>query len=500
MNSSQKEKIYLIMLNAYNLGSIVFLCVVWIGSIIRNVSDLGVSEGVIISFTNPRNLVIVLLVIVFAIIAANHKKIKWKAQTKLVFDAYYITAIIALSVLTTKVDSAAWVAVYVIIMLTIFLASTRDFILLNLIGVIVTFQYLLRFGELENQFINIFIYFVAITLGLFLRIAFQKIINAFEDALKDVQNAADKQEKLIIHIEDASSDTLIQTEELTNSISQLTSINIQTSLATEEIASGVASQALELQEGVDSLEQLSKSADIVSDQMYSMGNEMKNREVENQAIYEDSKTLNNVLEHSQSLNENIEEVISTMTERFEKIVAYVQNINSIASQTNLLALNASIESARAGEAGKGFAVVAEEIRKLAEQTTGISSQINNMIDSLSSQIVEAKDINVQIGEQSVTTKAITEKTNTNIDNTISFLQSSSTSLSGLQEVVTEMMAHKDKTMGKVENIATVAEELASTAQQVSASTQAQITEVSTIGESITIIHKKVMTLNELANS
>jgi methyl-accepting chemotaxis protein len=55
-------------------------------------------------------------------------------------------------------------------------------------------------------------------------------------------------------------------------------------------------------------------------------------------------------------------------------------------------------------------------------------------------------------------------------------------------------------MGKVENIATVAEELASTAQQVSASTQAQITEVSTIGESITIIHKKVMTLNELANS
>ncbi|MDZ5474044.1 globin-coupled sensor protein [Bacillus sp. 31A1R] len=69
-----------------------------------------------------------------------------------------------------------------------------------------------------------------------------------------------------------------------------------------------------------------------------------------------------------------------------KIITMTKGIEDIADQTNLLALNASIEAARAGEEGRGFAVVATEVRKLAENSKSMSSQIKSLIDDSDHQI------------------------------------------------------------------------------------------------------------------
>jgi len=81
-------------------------------------------------------------------------------------------------------------------------------------------------------------------------------------------------------------------------------------------------------------------------------------------------------------NDEIANVISSLANNTKEIEQALQMIAEISERTNLLALNAAIEAARAGESGRGFAVVSDEIRKLAEQSSGMTSKIAYMVEHI----------------------------------------------------------------------------------------------------------------------
>ena len=72
------------------------------------------------------------------------------------------------------------------------------------------------------------------------------------------------------------------------------------------------------------------------------------------------------------------DVVHKTAEVMNDVANKISQIEDIAYQTNLLALNAAIEAARAGQHGKGFAVVAVEVRKLAERSQVVASEISEI--------------------------------------------------------------------------------------------------------------------------
>jgi methyl-accepting chemotaxis protein WspA len=74
--------------------------------------------------------------------------------------------------------------------------------------------------------------------------------------------------------------------------------------------------------------------------------------------------------------------LDVLNEKAGNINLVITTITKIADRTNLLSLNAAIEAEKAGEYGRGFSVVATEIRRLADQTTKATNDIELMVKEM----------------------------------------------------------------------------------------------------------------------
>jgi len=98
------------------------------------------------------------------------------------------------------------------------------------------------------------------------------------------------------------------------------------------------------------------------------------------------KRMDQSMQQMVTATDTITAKLATLSEKASNINSVLTTITKVADQTNILSLNAAIEAEKAGEAGRGFAVVASEIRRLADQTSVSTWDIEQMLKEMQSAV------------------------------------------------------------------------------------------------------------------
>jgi methyl-accepting chemotaxis protein len=309
--------------------------------------------------------------------------------------------------------------------------------------------------------------------------SFQQMTEQLHHLIKEVQVASDQVNSFA---------TLVEAENAT-----LSEITKQIAVSTDELSAGAQSISSELQDSVHMISDMDEhfSSNVVITK-------------ESKELAQKAKgAVNTGLETLQSQEKNVEETqlatqsIERATKQFqsyaEKIEDVAAAVSSISEHTNLLALNAAIEAARAGEAGKGFAVVATEVRKLADESKNLMTEVFSVIGELKlglEEVVVSVGHGVTMSLEQKETMTLTSKSFHVIQESMELMDSQ---ISNLVQGVSKSKELGEHVLSNVDNISAVVEETAAGSEEISAATTEQV-------HAFTNLSGKVLELKQLTVS
>lgn len=187
-------------------------------------------------------------------------------------------------------------------------------------------------------------------------------------------------------------------------------------------------------------------------------NEILNETEKSDSQLEDIKRFSEIaIAQSEGMKSDMIDLLKVVNH----IKEVIDSINAISEQTNLLALNASIEASRAGESGRGFAVVAQEIRKLADETKGLTNNMGTFISSIgdasnkSTQSVESTVESLEKLNSSLSLVADTSKKNkesiNRITEDVTTIAASSQEINASLDEITESINSCDRDIEVLNN-------------------------------------------------
>ncbi len=289
--------------------------------------------------------------------------------------------------------------------------------------------------------------------------ALQNITDSFRGIIEELKNASARLTTTAGRMSEMSEDTAISSGEIATTIGELARAAMNHAEHTQEGSIRTQELGEAIEHNQHSFMVLEKATEKVLEILNEGAAAMDILRV---------KTEENNAEAAE-----IKEVTEKTNESAQLIGQASEVISQIAEQTNLLSLNAAIEAARAGEAGKGFAVVAEEIRKLAEQSTASTGEIDIIVAELQKNtgraVTAIERMDIAMKEQTVSANNSQES----FAGISAAIKKASDAVGELSKSGEAMEKVKGGIIETMENLSAIAEEDSASTQEISASLEEQ---------------------------
>ncbi|UCC11685.1 MAG: hypothetical protein JSW02_10095 [candidate division WOR-3 bacterium] len=296
--------------------------------------------------------------------------------------------------------------------------------------------------------------------------AYGKISHMLNTFIKQTSNAFGSVGEMGQQIKTLSEDLSAASEEMNASLEEVSS-------TVQHIAKGAQEQSGAITSIAQSIEGLNKLTTGISSQV-------KMASVSSQKTTTSAKHGMELARKEASLSKEIfeqtrfiEDKMTQLRDQSGEIKKILDIIASINEQTDLLAINAAIEAARVGEQGRGFAVVADEIRNLATETKRSSQVVENLIMEINKTIQELGALLLSERDKTTEANALAAESEQQFTGIVKAVDLVFDMISRINQSATHQADNTRNLVDRVEDIAKVAGETASSTEEVSAAVQEQ---------------------------
>lgn len=308
---------------------------------------------------------------------------------------------------------------------------------------------------------------------------------------KKINEYLAKIRNLVCQYQNFSEKTIKESSSIKNQAESLKITSSEIASTVQNIAEAVNSQAESTAKVRENVETFSRGVvDIYENANISVGVAKDSKVIVEKSFETFDETFKKI-EEIKDYNDKVLGDMSHLDEAIRQISTITEAVEAIASQTQLLALNASIEAARAGEAGRGFAVVAEEISKLADNSSESAKKIKELVENIIGKI-NGLTINIK-GQTGIISNNITyakkaldksEDINKAVDKNMEAADTI-VRLTGRQKEKIEDITHA------IEVIDETTQQNAAVSEEITASTQEQLSIIETMYDSVIYLNNAI---------